>query len=237
MQPRSSSAPAQLCGPHHPGRGRKPPSAPPSRTGFPWRAIFPVSTENSPNKPPPKRQILPNTRQTFGWGAVQRLNESLRAVVIHDERDEEGGYMKRRESKFVHGSPRLSPKGITAAPRLRETPERPIGKRVLPQKQQAQPRAGRAEGRSRSSGPPRYQDAGWWGASSRVRHAVCTRKDGALMKPGRDLSSGGGRSGAHRRGGGQRRGDGLASTKGLEPRGRSRRSSPGRDLDQGLLHR
>ena len=38
--------------------------------------------------------------------------------------------MKRREAKFVHASPRMSPDQIKAAPRLREDRPRPIGKRV-----------------------------------------------------------------------------------------------------------
>jgi hypothetical protein len=36
--------------------------------------------------------------------------------------------MKRRESKFVHASPRLAPDQITATPRLRDDRPRPIGK-------------------------------------------------------------------------------------------------------------
>ena len=40
--------------------------------------------------------------------------------------------MKRREAKFVHASPRLSPDQIEATPRVRETRVRPVGKRVLP---------------------------------------------------------------------------------------------------------
>ena len=36
--------------------------------------------------------------------------------------------MKRREAKFVHASPRMSPDQIKAAPRLREDRPRTIGK-------------------------------------------------------------------------------------------------------------
>ena len=42
--------------------------------------------------------------------------------------------MKRREAKFVHASPRLSPDQIKAAPRLREDRARPIGKGVREKK-------------------------------------------------------------------------------------------------------
>ena len=41
--------------------------------------------------------------------------------------------MKRREAKFVHGSPRLSPEQIKAAAHLHETQARPIGRRPTPQ--------------------------------------------------------------------------------------------------------
>ena len=58
--------------------------------------------------------------------------------------------MKRREGKFVHASPRLSPNQIEAAPRLRETRPRPIGGRVLAKARGATPTAGRAKRRSRS---------------------------------------------------------------------------------------
>jgi hypothetical protein len=61
--------------------------------------------------------------------------------------------MKRREGKFVHASPRLSPNQIKAAPRLRETRARPIGRRVLPKTRGATPTPGRAEGRNRSCDP------------------------------------------------------------------------------------
>jgi hypothetical protein len=40
--------------------------------------------------------------------------------------------MKRREAKFVHGSPRLSPDQIKAAPHVRETRPRATGRRVPP---------------------------------------------------------------------------------------------------------
>ena len=36
--------------------------------------------------------------------------------------------MKRREAKFVHASPRLSPDQIGTAPRVHETRPRPAGK-------------------------------------------------------------------------------------------------------------
>jgi hypothetical protein len=38
--------------------------------------------------------------------------------------------MKRREAKFVHASPRMSPDQIKAAPRLREDRPRTTGKGV-----------------------------------------------------------------------------------------------------------
>ena len=41
--------------------------------------------------------------------------------------------MKRREAKFVHASPRLSPDQIKAAPHLRETRTRSTG-RIVPRK-------------------------------------------------------------------------------------------------------
>jgi hypothetical protein len=36
--------------------------------------------------------------------------------------------MKRREAKFVHASPRLAPNQLEAAPRVRETKARRVGK-------------------------------------------------------------------------------------------------------------
>jgi hypothetical protein len=56
--------------------------------------------------------------------------------------------MKRREGKFVHASPRLSPDQIEAAPRLRETRARPIGRRVLPKTRGAGPTTRPARNRS-----------------------------------------------------------------------------------------
>ena len=41
--------------------------------------------------------------------------------------------MKRREAKFVHASPRLSPDQIKAAPHVRETRARSTG-RIVPRK-------------------------------------------------------------------------------------------------------
>jgi hypothetical protein len=40
--------------------------------------------------------------------------------------------MKRRQAKFVHGSPRLSPDQIEAAPQVRETRPRPTGRSAPP---------------------------------------------------------------------------------------------------------
>jgi hypothetical protein len=47
--------------------------------------------------------------------------------------------MKRREAKFVHGSPRLSPDQIKATPRLRESRARSIGRRVPPKTPRTRP--------------------------------------------------------------------------------------------------
>ena len=42
--------------------------------------------------------------------------------------------MKRREAKFVHASPRLAPNQLGAAPRVRETNARQVGKGILKKK-------------------------------------------------------------------------------------------------------
>jgi len=57
--------------------------------------------------------------------------------------------MKRRETKFVHASPRLSPDQIEATPPVRETRARPVGRRVLPKTRRAAA-AERAKGQNRS---------------------------------------------------------------------------------------
>jgi hypothetical protein len=58
--------------------------------------------------------------------------------------------MKRREAKFVHASPRLSPDQIKAAPRLREAGARPVGKGVRGKVPRAVTAFERAQDRSRS---------------------------------------------------------------------------------------
>jgi hypothetical protein len=57
--------------------------------------------------------------------------------------------MKRREGKFVHASPRLSPDQIEAAPRLRKTRARPIGGHMPPKTRGATPTAGPVQSRNR----------------------------------------------------------------------------------------
>jgi hypothetical protein len=51
--------------------------------------------------------------------------------------------MKRREAKFVHGSPRLSPDSIKAAPHVRETQARPFARRPTPKAVRSESRADR----------------------------------------------------------------------------------------------
>lgn len=58
--------------------------------------------------------------------------------------------MKRREAKFVHASPRLSPDQIQAAPRLRETQAPPIGKGKRMKAPRAVTRLKRVQDRKRS---------------------------------------------------------------------------------------
>ena len=58
--------------------------------------------------------------------------------------------MKRREGKFVHASPRMSPDQIKAAPRLREDRPRTTGKSVREKAARAVSAAGRPQSRKRS---------------------------------------------------------------------------------------
>jgi hypothetical protein len=57
--------------------------------------------------------------------------------------------MKRREGKFVHASPRLSPNQIEAAARLHETQPRPIGRRIPSKVRGATPAPRTSQGRIR----------------------------------------------------------------------------------------
>jgi hypothetical protein len=58
--------------------------------------------------------------------------------------------MKRREAKFVHASPRMSPDQIKAAPRLREDRPRPIGRRLREKAPRALAAVARPQDRNRS---------------------------------------------------------------------------------------
>ena len=58
--------------------------------------------------------------------------------------------MKRREAKFVHASPRLSPDQIKAAPRLREDRVRTTGKGVRQKTARLVATVERPQGRDRS---------------------------------------------------------------------------------------
>ena len=58
--------------------------------------------------------------------------------------------MKRRESKFVHASPRLSPEQIKAAPPLREDRSRPVGRGVRQKTPRTVAAVGRPQDRKRS---------------------------------------------------------------------------------------
>jgi hypothetical protein len=58
--------------------------------------------------------------------------------------------MKRREAKFVHASPWMSPDQIKAAPRLREDRPRPIGKKVREKTPRAVPAVERPQNWKRS---------------------------------------------------------------------------------------
>ena len=58
--------------------------------------------------------------------------------------------MKRREAKFVHASPRMSPDQIKAAPRLREDRPRTTGKGVRDKTARAVAAVERPQNRKRS---------------------------------------------------------------------------------------